>query len=342
MNPKISYQAHTSHLEAATALDIIDQYDLIFDCTDHPTSRYLISDAAVIAGKPLVSASALRTEGQLLVLNNPPTKDGASDGGMCYRCVFPVAPPAESVMSCGDGGILGPVVGVMGVLMAVEAIKIITAGMTPPNSQVGGPYKPNTPSSAAITPTLLLYSAYSSPPFRTMRLRGKRPNCLSCSSLATIDRQSLASGSLDYAAFCGTTSPVSVLPNEERISAQEYREIVKDASKVHTLIDVREKTQYDLCHLENSFNLPFSHITGSSLGGNSRDIHSTFEHLMAENQDLALHPIYFVCRFGNDSQLAVQRLKDTPSLKGRLGTMRDIKGGLMAWKRDVDHGFPEY
>lgn len=241
-------------------------------------------------------------------------------------------------MSCGEGGILGPVVGVMGVLMAVEAIKIITAEKTPPPaSQLEGSYRSNIPTSDAATPTLLIYSAYSSPPFRTMRLRGKRPNCPSCSASATITRQSFTSGSLNYASFCGIASPVKILSDEERISAQEYREIVKDTSKMHTLIDVREKTQYDLCHIEKSLNMPFSDIEASD-GQDPGEGHSAFQHLISGNRG----PIYFVCRFGNDSQVAVRRLKNTPGLEGKLGPVRDIKGGLAAWRRDVDPWFPEY
>ena len=94
----------------------------MLDCTDHPTSRYLVSDACVLLRRPLVSASAFQTSGQLVALNSPPGR------GPCYRCVFPRPPPPESVVGCGEGGIVGPVVGVMGVLQALEAIRIISSG----------------------------------------------------------------------------------------------------------------------------------------------------------------------------------------------------------------------
>ena len=266
------------------------------------------------------------------MLNNPPATDGGNDGGMCYRCVFPRPPPADSVMSCGDGGILGPVVGVMGVLMAIEAIKIMTAGKTPPPAlQAGGTHNLNPPTS----PTLLLYSAYSFPPFRTIRLRGRRPNCPSCSASATINRQSFTSGSLDYASFCGLTSPVNILSDGERISAPEYWQIIQNPSNVHTLIDVREKTQYDLCNLRNSLNIPFSDIEASDPEQTPENNHSIFQRLIPDNHN----PIYFVCRFGNDSQIAVRKLQKIPGFEGRV---QDIKGGLAAWRREVDSGFPEY
>jgi len=130
LNPNVHYVAYPNHLTPANAIATMENYDLVLDCTDHPASRYLISDAAVLCGKLLISGSALRTEGQLMVLNNPPSTSHQEAGGPCYRCIFPKPPPIESVVSCGDGGILGPVVGVIGVLMALEAIKLIASGDT--------------------------------------------------------------------------------------------------------------------------------------------------------------------------------------------------------------------
>lgn len=82
------------------AISLVGQYDLIMDCTDAPSTRYLISDTAAVLSKPLISGSALGTEGQVTVYGYC--------GGPCYRCVFPNPPPAESVLTCGEGGILGP------------------------------------------------------------------------------------------------------------------------------------------------------------------------------------------------------------------------------------------
>jgi adenylyltransferase/sulfurtransferase len=178
----------------------------VLDCTDHPTSRYLISDACVLTGKPLVSASALKTEGQLIVLNNPPKPPEELSGGPCYRCIFPKPPPAESVLSCGEGGILGPVVGIMGVLQALEAIKVLTKQDKTANTN------PSTTKGVEEPPraSLLMFSAYSNPQFRTMRLRSRRDTCAACSAERTISADSLTSGSLDYIAFCGRTAPVNV------------------------------------------------------------------------------------------------------------------------------------
>ncbi|MCJ1462743.1 Urmylation protein [Pseudocyphellaria aurata] len=353
LNPKVNYRAHTSHLEPVTALSIIDDYDLVLDCTDHPTSRYLISDAVVIAGKPLVSASALRTEGQLLVLNNPPTAYGDRAGGFCYRCIFPKPPPIENVVSCGEGGILGPVVGVMGVLMAIEAIKTIAAGQCLRSSlkadsfvDLNGNATTTNSSSATIsttpTPSLLVYSAYSFPPFRSMRLRGQRSNCPSCSNSASITRESLTSGSMDYLSFCGIASHPNLLPVDERMSAKEFKEKIIDRGVVHTLVDVREKTQYDICHLEDSLNIPLSDLFSYNRGNETVDGALTLERLINGDQERQAGPICFICRFGNDSQVAVKKLRASPGFESTGRIVRDIVGGLAAWRKDVDPGFPEY
>merc|ERR1712106_926480 len=101
----------------------IQAYDLVLDCTDNVATRYLLNDACVIAGKPLVSGSALRWEGQLCVYNYLGT-------GPTYRCLYPQPPPPEAVTNCSEGGVMGPIPGAIGCLQALEAIKIL-AGMQP-------------------------------------------------------------------------------------------------------------------------------------------------------------------------------------------------------------------
>ncbi|KAJ3195531.1 Molybdenum cofactor synthesis protein 3, partial [Dinochytrium kinnereticum] len=108
--------AHDIVLDSSNAMDIIKQYDIIVDATDNVATRYLLNDASVILGKPLVSGSALRMDGQLTVYNH--------NGGPCYRCIFPKPPPPETVMNCSDGGVLGAVTGIIGAIQALEVIKI--------------------------------------------------------------------------------------------------------------------------------------------------------------------------------------------------------------------------
>lgn len=271
--------------------------------------------------KPLVSASALKTEGQLIVLNNPPLAPGNPSGGPCYRCVFPKPPPADSVLSCGEGGILGPVVGLMGVLQALEAIKLLTA--KPPTTTPTEPAKP----------TLLMFSAYSHPPFRSVRLRTRRADCAACSSQASITSQSLTSGSLDYIAFCGVSPPINILPPQARVSAADFARLPRDGS--NTLIDVRDETQYAMCALRGSVNIPWTGsaeswaeaaaacdaITGSGGAGKA---------------------CYVVCRLGNDSQLAAKALMERADLAATLLGVKHIEGGFRAWREQVDSGWPDY
>ena len=332
-NSENRYTTHHFNLDQKIAVETMRKYDLILDCTDRPSTRYLVSDAAVLAGKPVVTASALRTEGQLMVLNNPP-RSRDTPGGFCYRCVFPKPPPAESVLTCGDGGILGPVVGVMGVLMAMEALKILV-----PLLQDDGQQYPAKASFELTPPSLLLYSAYSNPPFRSIKLRGKRKGCPSCSDTPTITEESLQSASVDYAAFCGSTSPIAP-SNTHRISAEEYSKIRQGVESPHILVDVREKVQFDICHLKGSINIPYSEI--------SRDPEASIDRLDGAIDQNSIptnvKPLYLICRYGNDSQLAANTFRDLPRLRpgAKYTFLGDIVGGLRAWRMAVDPDFPDY
>lgn len=319
LNPNPQYIAHTEHISPRNAAAIVSPYDLVFDCTDNPASRYLISDICILLHKPLISASALRTDGQLIVLNSPPLAPG-EEGGPCYRCVFPKPPPAESVVSCGDGGILGPVVGVMGVLQAVEAIKYITSGKLDVEIVASGKVEAT---------SMLLFSASSSQPFRSVKLRSRRKACFACSSKSQLSLDSLSSGSLDYVLFCGLASPVSVLKPEERIEASEY---AKFGNKEHLLLDVREKVQFDICALPGSVNIPFSVFQGG------KGIDDAL--IPADFPDEA--PIYVVCRLGNDSQVVTRKLKEAGLCFNGRRYIGDIKGGLKSWKEQVDQSWPDY
>lgn len=212
LNPHPKYVPHAYALSPSNAADVLRNYDLVLDCTDHPSLRYLISDTAVLGGIPIVSASALRNDGQLIVLNSPPGE------GPCYRCIWPRPPPAPT--SCADGGILGPVVGTMGVLQALEAIKLLVRG--------AGPV------------TMTLFSAWPQLAFRHCRMRARRRGCPGCGGTAP---------ATDYAVLC---APTAVLAPEERVAADEYRELRARGAE-HVLLDVRDQTQYALCHLHGSW-----------------------------------------------------------------------------------------
>ncbi|KAH7134214.1 hypothetical protein EDB81DRAFT_93629 [Dactylonectria macrodidyma] len=308
LNPTITYNAHTTHLTPQNAQEIVSGYDLVLDCTDHPTSRYLISDICVLLAKPLVSASAFQTSGQLIVLNNPPRQ------GPCYRCVFPKPPPPESVVGCGEGGILGPVVGAMGVIQALEAIKLIARG-----DLEGGELRQT---------TLLLFSAMADTPFRSVRMRSKRKGCFACDEAASLTLDELRT-SLDYVQFCGVNPPVRLLQPDERITAEQYDQLKPDDK--HVLLDVREKEHFDLCNITGSISIPISRFM------------STRGDAIPDGLPSELPPstsIYVVCRVGNDSQIAAQKLKDLGLGNNGERLIKDIKGGMKAWKDTVDPSIP--
>lgn len=269
-----------------------------------------------------------------MILNSPPKPPGDSTGGPCYRCIFPKPPPVESIISCGDGGILGPVVGVMGILQALEATKLIAAGIQSPTEANGIRIEPPERSEA---PSLLLFSAYGSPHFRSVRLRPRRPRCMVCSDNASITLQSLLSGSLDYAQFCGVSQPLNVLHKNERISAEDLQTLRKRPASEYLLIDVREGVQYDICHLDGSVNVPFSDLTA----GKALPELSLAEAPWLPQIDTDT-PIYIVCRLGNDSQLAVRRLKEAGLDQEGKRYIGDVRGGFKAWKEEVDFSWPEY
>lgn len=278
-----------------------------------------------------------------MVLNYPPRLPGDMTGGPCYRCVFSKPPPADQVISCGDGGIVGPVVGVMGVLQALEAIKMITAGIDLDEGGAMDEFK-DLERKEVNKPSLLIFSCMSTSPFRTVRLRSRRPGCFACSkkdvvegsSSARLTRESLTSGSLDYVTFCGETSPVNLLNKHQRISAKDYAKLQSGAGKEHVLIDVREKVQFDICSLEGSVNVPFSEVQNGEWR-NNEGLRSLDRGSGAENQA----PIYVVCRLGNDSQVAAKKFMDVLSMDGER-EVKDIEGGLRSWRRTVDGDWPDY
>ncbi|KAL5606484.1 hypothetical protein BROUX41_002891 [Berkeleyomyces rouxiae] len=317
LNPHVTYRSHIYHLTADTAVDVISQYDLVLDCTDHPTSRYLVSDACVLLQKPLIFASALKLSGQLMVMNYPATPQGSPNGGPCYRCVFPKSSPPEAIVSCGDGGILGPVVGTMGVLQALEALKIITSGGLGATADCAIDYG---------KPSMLLFTANSPNPFRSIKMTSRRPKCFACGPESPLKRESLQDGSLDYVQFCGTTSPVRILKPEERVSVKDYQKARADGE--HVLLDVRSKEHYSVGSLDNSINIPLSALITTE----------AMDRLVEAMGPKS--PIYVICRQGEDSQVAVQRLKEGGYGNNGSRPIVDIEGGMRSWKREIEPDMP--
>ncbi|XP_075123890.1 adenylyltransferase and sulfurtransferase MOCS3 isoform X2 [Leptodactylus fuscus] len=311
LNSSVEYVPYQMMLDPSNALQLIQQYDVIADCSDNVPTRYLINDACVVAGKPLVSASALRWEGQLTVYNYK--------GGPCYRCLFPVPPPAETVTNCADGGVLGIVPGVMGCLQALEVFKLVS-GMAPSFSGV-----------------MLMFDALDGK-FRNIRIRSKKSDCLVCGRNSEF--QILG----DYETFCGSSASdkcktLNLLSNEERVTVQVYKQMLDDKVP-HLLIDVRPQPEVDICHLEHSLHIPLSQLEDKNLTW-STVLTERLAELNKSTNELD-NKVIVICKLGNDSQKAVKILQEF-SKKGIHKFMaQDIKGGLMAWSEKIDPTFPQY
>jgi molybdopterin/thiamine biosynthesis adenylyltransferase len=159
INPDVKLHTHKLRLSADNALDIIGRYDIVCDGTDNFATRFMVSDACVLAKRTLVSAAVLRFEGQLSVFK-------PHMGGPCYRCLYHEAPPPGVVPSCSEAGVLGAVTGVMGTLQATETLKEIMG--------IGD----------SLSGRLLVWDALATR-FRTVKLRPD-PKCAACGPEATL------------------------------------------------------------------------------------------------------------------------------------------------------------
>jgi len=173
LNPDIKVIGHKVQLTSENALDILRDYDIVINGSDNFPTRYLVNDACVLLGKPLIDASIFRFDGQITVYDT-------ANGGPCYRCLYPDPPPPGEVPSCAEGGVLGVLPGIIGSLQAVEAIKLILG--------LGH----------SLSGRALQYDALETE-FREFRVR-KDPHCPVCSEDPTIIEL------IDYQEFCGILS----------------------------------------------------------------------------------------------------------------------------------------
>jgi molybdopterin/thiamine biosynthesis adenylyltransferase/rhodanese-related sulfurtransferase/molybdopterin converting factor small subunit len=226
LNPHVEVIRHETFLTSANALELFDSYDVIADGTDNFPTRYLVNDACVLRGKPNVYGSIFRFEGQASVF--------ATREGPCYRCLYPEPPPPGLVPSCAEGGVLGILPGIVGLIQANEVVKLVLG--------VGEP----------LIGRLLLFDALGMR-FRELRLH-KDPACPVCGPNPTVREL------IDYQEFCG-------LRPEVNLSAGEMREVSAVALKDRlghddppAILDVRESQEYDLCHLPGSQLIPLGEL----------------------------------------------------------------------------------
>ncbi len=218
LNPALNVVKHETMLSSANALDILKDYDIVADGTDNFPTRYLVNDACVLLGKPNVYGSIFRFEGQASVFA---TKDGP-----CYRCLYPEPPPPGLVPSCAEGGVLGILPGLVGVIQATEAIKQILGNGEP------------------LIGRLLLVDALNMR-FRELKLR-KNPECPMCGRNPTITQL------IDYQQFCGivpeTPQEKSVKNGIPQITVKDLKQRL-DAGEDVQLIDVREPYEFQIAQI---------------------------------------------------------------------------------------------
>ncbi len=218
LNPALNVVKHETMLTSANALEILKDYDIVADGTDNFPTRYLVNDACVLLGKPNVYGSIFRFEGQASVF--------ATENGPCYRCLYPEPPPPGLVPSCAEGGVLGILPGLVGMIQATEAIKLILG------------------KGESLAGRLLLVDALNMK-FRELKLR-KNPECPVCGEHPTVIKL------IDYQQFCGivpeTRQEQAVKNGIPQLTVKELKQRL-DAGEDVFVLDVREPYEYQIANI---------------------------------------------------------------------------------------------
>ena len=222
LNPAVNVVKHDTMLSSANALEILKDYDIVADGTDNFPTRYLVNDACVLLGKPNVYGSVFRFEGQASVF--------ATREGPCYRCLYPEPPPPGMVPSCAEGGVLGILPGLIGIIQATEAIKLILGNGEP------------------LIGRLLLVDALAMR-FRELKLK-KNPECPVCGAHPTV------TALIDYQQFCGIKPEAHSEISQEatlkngipQMTVQELK-ARRDLGDDLFVLDVREPYEYQIANI---------------------------------------------------------------------------------------------
>jgi molybdopterin/thiamine biosynthesis adenylyltransferase/rhodanese-related sulfurtransferase len=227
INPLVEVRLHEFRLDRGNAVELFTQYDLIVDGTDNFATRYLVNDAAVLAGKPYVWGSIYRFEGQVSVF----WEDAPGGRGLNYRDLYPEPPPAGTVPSCAEGGVLGIICASIASVMGTEVIKLITG--------IGEP----------LLGRLMIYDALQMS-YRTIKIR-KDPSEALRPRITEL---------IDYDEFCGVVSEdAAEAATGSTITPRELRELLDSGRKL-ALIDVREPAEWDIVHIDGAQLIPQSSI----------------------------------------------------------------------------------
>jgi len=230
LNPHVEIDTYETTVSSENALDLFKPYDVILDGTDNFPTRYLVNDACVLTGKPNAYGSIFRFEGQASVF--------ATKEGPCYRCLYPEPPPPGLVPSCAEGGVLGVLPGIIGVIQATEAIKLILGAGEP------------------LIGRFLIYGALKMR-FRELKLR-KDPDCPVCGTHPTVTEL------IDYEQFCGirpepATVEASAGVNQFETTSVELKKRL-DAGDDVFILDVREPNEYQICRIPGSVLIPLGEL----------------------------------------------------------------------------------
>ena len=231
LNSSINVTTYNMRLSSENAMKIFADYDIIVDGTDNFPTRYLANDACVLLKKPYIYGCILRFDGQASVFD--------SRVGPCYRCLFPEPPPPGLVPSCAEGGVIGILPGIIGLIQANEVIKLVLG--------IGD----------SLVGRLLLFDALTMK-FKEMKLR-KDPSCPICGDNPTITEL------IDYEQFCGIVPPSELSANlDKEIGVKQVKEML-DAKHTFKLIDVREPSEYKICKIDAATLIPLGDIEAKDL-----------------------------------------------------------------------------
>ncbi|WP_309731447.1 molybdopterin-synthase adenylyltransferase MoeB [Chamaesiphon sp. OTE_75_metabat_556] len=224
INPYCQVDLYETALSSTNALDIIRPYDIVVDGTDNFPTRYLVNDACVLLDKPNVYGSIFRFEGQATVFNY--------QGGPNYRDLYPEPPPPGMVPSCAEGGVLGILPGIIGVIQATETVKIILGQGT------------------TLSGRLVLYNALEMK-FRELKLR---PNPV----------RPVIEKLIDYEMFCGIPQAKAAEAEQQsmltEMTVTELKQLIDSGAKDFVLIDVRNPNEYDIAKIPGSILIPLPDI----------------------------------------------------------------------------------
>ncbi len=231
INENVKVEIYSDWLTSKNAETICSGYDIIVDGTDNFPTRYLTNDVCVLLGKPNVHASIFRFEGQASIF------DAAH--GPCYRCLYPEAPPPGAVPGCAEGGVLGILPGLLGLIQATEVVKLITG--------IGDP----------LIGRMFMFDALAMRS-RDLKIR-KDPHCPACGEHPTLkDLQGF-----DYQAFCGI-HPDAAEPNDlPEMSVTEAEALMASAPQDVIALDVRDLHEWEICRIDGAVHIPLVRLPSS-------------------------------------------------------------------------------